>query len=240
MKKNMKVFAAIAGLFLLCFCAAMLILALLGVFSENGADGPLSGGQNILTELITPKYKDPALLWQDEPKGEKIRIETDAGTFTVTLYASDAADAFKTFAESGAFNGKPFATVTDSFAQVSPLDNSRASYTENSLAALSGTVGFVLEDKKAASSLVVVTKAGLSGLSEAYLTDNTAAFSEERIAIYREKGGVPELEDRLLLFGQVTEGFDVLEAIASSETNGYTGGFSAESPVTILSVTAVG
>ena len=238
MKKNIKPFAVIAGLFLLFFCAAMLILTLLGVFSENSAGDPLSGGHNILTELITPKYEDPSLLWQDEPKGEKFRVETDAGSFTVTLYASDAANAFKTFAESGAFAGKSFATVTDSFAQVPILDESRVSYAGNTLAALSGAVGFVLEDEKAAPSLVIVTKEGLSGLSEAYLTENTAAFSEERAAIYREKGGVPELEDRLLLFGQVTEGFDVLEAIASSETSGYTGGYAAENPVTILSVTA--
>ena len=238
MKKNIKPFAVIAGLFLIFFCAAMLILTLLGVFSKNGAGDPLSGGHNILTELITPTYKDPALAWQDEPKGEKFRVETSAGSFTVTLYASDAADAFKNFAESGAFAGKPFATVTDSFAQVPVLDESRVSYAENTLAALSGAVGFVLEDGKAASSLVVVTKTGLSGLSNAYLTENTAAFSEERAAVYLEKGGVPELEDRLLLFGQVTEGLDVLEAIASSETSGYTGGFSAENPVTILSVTA--
>ena len=116
MKKNMKAFAVIAGLFLLFFCAAMLILTLLGVFSKNDAGDPLSGGHNILTELITPKYEDPSLLWQDEPKGEKFRVETDAGSFTVTLYASDAANAFKTFAGSGAFAGKSFATVTDSFA----------------------------------------------------------------------------------------------------------------------------
>lgn len=240
MKKNIKPFAVIAGLFLLFFCAAMLILTLLGVFSENSAEDPLSGGQNILTELITPTYKDPALAWQDEPKGEAFRVETSAGSFTVTLYASDAANAFKTFAESGAFAGKPFSVVTDSFAQVPVLDESRGSYPANSLAALYGTVGFVLEGGKTASSLVVVTKAELSGLSNAYLTENTAAFSEERAAIYREKGGVPELEDRLLLFGQVTEGFDALEAIAASETNGYTGGYAAENPVTILSVTAAG
>ena len=47
---------------------------------------------------------------------------------------------------------------------------------------------------------------------------------------------MPEYEGRVFIFGQVISGFEVLDSIAEGRTSGYTGGYAAENPVKIISV----
>ena len=73
-----------------------------------------------------------------------------------------------------------------------------------------------------------------SGNSSAFLKNS--GFDEEKTRLYESFGGIPEYEGKILVFGMVTSGFKTVEKIASGENSGYTGGFSAVSPVKINSV----
>jgi peptidyl-prolyl cis-trans isomerase B (cyclophilin B) len=44
-------------------------------------------------------------------------------------------------------------------------------------------------------------------------------FSQEQIEVYSSAGGTPHLDYEYTVFGELTEGFDVLDKIASSETD---------------------
>ena len=106
---------------------------------------------------------------------------------------------------------------------------------QNELACVYGAVGFAMDGGEISDSLFIVTAKALSGMSSAYISEH--GFSAERAALYTEHGGMPEYEGKALIFGQVLSGFDVLDSIAAGKTSGYTGGYTAESPVKILSVT---
>jgi peptidyl-prolyl cis-trans isomerase B (cyclophilin B) len=54
------------------------------------------------------------------------------------------------------------------------------------------------------------------------LHDNTFNFSEEMRAVYRSQGGAPNLDGQYTVFGEVVEGFDVLDAVAAIPTPGKT------------------
>ena len=49
------------------------------------------------------------------------------------------------------------------------------------------------------------------------------AFTEEMREVYRTQGGAPNLDQQYTVFGQLVEGFDVLDAIASTNTARSTG-----------------
>ena len=236
--KKTKVLAIVAVAFLVLFCVITVALALLGAFSRNKTD-PLSGARDAVLDVLGIEHDESGPLdWQKEPAGDAAVFVTDFGEFKVTLFPSEGTDAFLSLAESGRLDGEAFSVLAENlFAQVPPLDDSAAELSPSGLAALSGTLGFLLdENKNASTSLVLVTAEKLSGLSRAYLEENPGAFDEKRAALYEEKGGVPEYEDRLALFGQVTDGFDVLSVIVKEKTDGYTGGYHAENPVVIRDI----
>ena len=45
------------------------------------------------------------------------------------------------------------------------------------------------------------------------------AFSEEQRKLYKEEGGAPHLDGAYTVFGEVYEGFDVLDSIAAVKTS---------------------
>ena len=47
---------------------------------------------------------------------------------------------------------------------------------------------------------------------------NAPAYGEERATLYEQYGGLPQLDGESTVFGEVTEGLDVLEKIANAET----------------------
>lgn len=55
------------------------------------------------------------------------------------------------------------------------------------------------------------------------MRDTAFAFSDEARAVYREVGGAPNLDAQYSVFGEVVEGFDVLDAVAAVATPRKTG-----------------
>jgi len=53
---------------------------------------------------------------------------------------------------------------------------------------------------------------------QARLGDSTFVFPDSARAVYREDGGTPQLDQQYTVFGQLVEGFDVLDCIAAAET----------------------
>lgn len=235
--KKTKVLVIIAAAFLVLFCVLTVVLALLGTFSRDKND-PLSSARDVVLDALGVEHENEALAWQKAPDGDVAVFETSIGTIKVALFPSEGTDLFVSRAESGFYDNTAFSVLAENlFAQVPPTDGSAEDLFKTDLAAVYGAFGFVLDgDKKASSSLVVVTAKTLSGLSRAYLEENADAFDEKRAEFYEKKGGVPDYEGRLALFGQTVDGFDVLAALAEGTTDGYTGGYNAEEPVTILGI----
>lgn len=53
---------------------------------------------------------------------------------------------------------------------------------------------------------------------QARLGDSTVVFADSVRAVYREEGGTPQLDQQYTVFGQLVDGFDVLDRIAATDT----------------------
>lgn len=232
--KKTKPLSLLATVFLLAFCALAVFFALQN--RRGTAEKEPSGG--IVLTPFEDEHENETPAWQKNPTGDRAVIETDRGTFTVSLFPSESADLFVSRVNAGLYDNTAFSVLAENlFAQVPPVNGDTAAVEKNDLAAIYGAIGFVLDgDKAASTSLALIMAKTLSGLSRAYLEENPSVFNKERVAFYEAKGGVPEYENRLALFGQVVDGFDLLTAMVAEKTDGYTGGYHAETPVTVLSV----
>lgn len=234
----------LAGAAAMALGAASIVTAVLAVTGVIRIDRPAgsddaealsSESQSVTVE--EEKSKD--LEWQAAdaaPEDLTATVETEAGALVLKLYPGAAADKFAELAESGGFADAPFATVAENmFIQCPALSGETFGAEQNELACVYGAAGFATDGGEISDSLFIITANGLSGMSSAYISEH--AFAAERAALYASRGGMPEYEGRVLIFGQVISGFDVLDTIAAGATNGYTGGYAAEKPVKILSVT---
>ena len=202
------------------------ILAALGFF---GSKEPESGEAEV--EIVQETEKTEYIVPEN---GTKAVIKTDLGEIEISVPESSAGKKFLELAKNGAFDGTEFKTLAeDMFIQTSvPEENFSAEKTD--FACLYGTIAFVLEDEKASPGFFIITNKKLSGFSKAYMSEKS--FPEEKSALYEESGGIPEYEEKVIVFGKIISGFDTVEKIASAENSGYTGGYSAISPAKIISV----
>lgn len=240
-KKNPLIITAAATVALLGLAIIVVAaLAVAGVITiDRPANGNIDKNENPAQSAVIEEEKNKDLLWQTaEASAEDVTavIETAAGSFTLKLYPGAAADKFAALGEGGAFSSGEFSVLAkDMFIQCAPLSEESFGAEKNDLGCFYGAVGFVMENGMVTDSLFAVTAKSLSAGSRAFIEEN--AFSAERAELYESLGGMPEYEGKVMIFGQVTEGFDTLDSIAAGKTNSYTGGYAAESPVKIISVT---
>ena len=230
-RNGMKKLGVFAVIVMILVCAAALAVAVMSFL--GGGESPV---RDILGGVLIEKEQNPKLTWQTgETEGDVTAvIKTDLGEIVFKLDGSKAAERF--IESAGDFGGASFETVAENlFIQVPALTKNAGEYEENELGCFYGAVGFVSEDGKVSDSLVIITAKELSGISKAYVSGEN--FDLERGEFYESFGGVPEYEGKIQVFGQVIDGFGVLEKIAAAETSGYTGGYAAENPVEIISVT---
>ena len=230
-KNKMKKLGVAAVILMVAVCASALAIALASFL--KGGDG---GINSLLEGVIIEKEKDPKLRWQTEDTEEDITVtlKTSAGDITFKLDGSAASE--RLIESAAKFGGEEFATAAENlFIQVPALSGDTVPYEESGLGCFYGAVGFATENGKVYDSLVIIAAKELSGLSRAYISGEN--FDPERAEFYGSFGGVPEYEGKVEIFGQVIEGFDVLEKIAFAETSGYTGGYVPAQPVSIISVT---
>ncbi len=229
--KKIKILAIVSTVFLVLIIAIFAVLAALGIFKIETDE---SGKSEI---IFTPaEIKNKSLEWQTkETEGDVTAVfKTTAGKFEVKLSGFAAAEKFIELDNAGIFEGMEFSVLAENmFIQTSPSGES-FSLEKTDLVPINGAVGFVYEEEKAYPSLVIITAKELSGISEGFLLGS--GFDEEKTGVYKTFGGVPELEGKIIVFGMVSSGAEVIEKISGGENSGYTGGYSPLEPVKINSV----
>ncbi len=219
--KKLKLLGIATGFLVALAVAAIALAAIFGGFTAEKPkdEGPL-GGKPITVE---PEELLPTLWQTGESSGDGTAvIKTDLGEVTFKI-TPGGEGLFANLGQGELF----FEVLAENFVQSSAFSESFSA--ENpGLLPLYGAVGFVLEERKAAS-LLIITQKELAVSSRNFI--KTGNFPEEKAEIYREFGGVPEFEQSVVIFGQVTGGFEILEQIAAGESTGYTGGFKAISPI---------
>lgn len=224
--KKLKTLGIITTIFLVLLISLFGILAAFGFFSP---EKPKSGETEV--EIVPETEKNEFGIPEN---GKKVLIKTDLGEIEISVPESSAGEKFLELAKNGAFDGTEFKTLAENmFIQASvPEENFPAEKTE--FACIYGTLAFVLDEEYASPCFFIITNKNLSGFSRAYMSEKS--FPEEKTALYEESGGIPEYEEKAIVFGKAVSGFDIIEKIASGENSGYTGGYSAVSPVKIISV----
>jgi len=200
-----------------------------------------------LGDASSIKWKIYGILWSDKgvdvsdvkiyqldkPKrGEEVCImTTDAGVIKMRLFPDKAPIAVKNWIElskQGFYDGTPFARVIKDFViQGGALDGSGDE-------AKSIYNGFFADEVNAElhnfnGALCLGNNGPHTNGNQFYIVQcskvrNEAALPQLSLpenvkAKYKEVGGIPELDGRYTVFGQVYEGLDVVEKIASQETN---------------------
>ena len=225
--KKIKTLGIVTALFIIIIMAAASFFVLFGV------NGKTEGINGIITEKEESK-KSP-LAWQTEETFGDVSaiIETEAGEITLKIAPDSLGEKFIGLCESGALDGAEFSVLAkDMFIQANiPGENSPAQKTD--YACFSGAAAFVMDGDEVSSSFVIITAEELSGASKAYLSENGG--DEEKAALYKKFGGIPEYEGKVFVFGMVTLGWETVENIVSGENSGYTGGYAAENPLKIIS-----
>lgn len=192
------------------------------------------------------KWKMYKLLWKDtgvdvsdvkikqldQPaKGEEVCImTTDAGVIKMRLFPKEAPKAvenWKKLAKDGFYNGTPFARVIKDFViQGGALDGSGDE-------ALSSFDGFFEDEVEKGlynfnGALCLGNNGPHTNGNQFYIvqcpkTDETVfPFVSLPVNVekkYAEVGGLPALDGRYTVFGQVYEGMDIVERIASQATD---------------------
>ena len=229
--KKLKTLGIISAAFLVLVIAVFAVLAALGIFKIETDE---EGKSNIIFSPVGTENE--FINWQISETEEDITavFKTSEGKFEVKLSSSPAAEKFIELDNAGTFDGTEFSVLAENMFIQTSLSGESFSSEKNEFALLNGAVGFVFENGEASPSLVIITANELSGISKSFLSKS--GFDEERISAYKNFGGVPELEEKVLVFGMVVSGFDVIEDIKNGKSSGYTGGFSALEPVKINSV----
>lgn len=230
--KKLKILGITTMFVLVLAIGTIAALAAFGVFETAPAEDEKTPDISI----EKPEESSSELEWQTDRSAEGITaaIKTDLGDIVIKLGDCSAAEKFIELDNKGEFDSARFSTAAkDMFIQAFTLgENFTAEGTD--YGCFCGAVGFVMDGDEATPNFFIITADKLSGASEAYLIGHN--FDSERIALYKEHGGIPEYEGKVLIFAQVVSGMEVVKAIAEGENSGYTGGYSSENPVTINSI----
>jgi len=188
---------------------------------------------NILWKDKGVDVSDVKLYQLEKPRrGEEVCImTTDAGVIKLRLFPNQAPIAVQnwiTLSKQGFYNGTPFARVIKDFViQGGALDGSGDE-------AKSSYNGFFVDEVNMElhnfnGALCLGNNGPHTNGNQFYIVQcskirNEAALPllslpENVKAKYKEVGGIPELDGRYTVLGQVYEGMDVVEKIASQETN---------------------
>ena len=223
--KKLKTLGIVTTVFLVLMMSALGIAAAFGFFGEEkpekGKTETDITAENINSDWIVPET------------GKTAVIKTDLGEIKIALSGSEAAEKFASLAKEGAFDGAEFKTLAENMFIQTETCGESFSAEKNEFACINGVIGFVSEDGETFPSLVIINSGELSGFSKAFLSESS--FPEEKTAIYEKFGGIPEYEGKIVVFGKIISGSDIVEEIASGKNSGYTGGYSALEPVKIIS-----
>lgn len=224
--KKLKILGIVTTIFLVLLISVFGIFAALGFF---GFEKPQTDKPEIDISAETEKSR-----FFIPENGTKAVIKTELGEIEISVPESSAGEKFLELAKNGAFDGTEFKTLAeDMFIQTSvPGENFPAEKTE--YACIYGTLAFVLEEDFTSPDFFIITNKKLSGFSKTYISEKS--FPKEKSGLYEKFGGIPEYEEKVTVFGRVVFGFDIIEKIESAENSGYTGGYSALSPIKIISV----
>ncbi|MBQ3561281.1 MAG: peptidylprolyl isomerase [Oscillospiraceae bacterium] len=221
--KKIKTLGIVMAVVLMLVVAAFAVLAAMGIFHiETDESGKIS---------FSPIDKQSE--WEMPLSGKTAVIKTELGDITIALADCPAAEEFVVLDNMGYFEGAVFSTLAENMFIKAEVNGPAFETEDTPFACTNGTVCFVKEEETFPSFFIVTNKK-LSGLSDAYMQEN--GFDKEKIAFYKELGGMPEYEGKSVAFAKVTSGMEVAEKIAAKENSGYTGGYSAAEPVKILSI----
>ncbi len=221
--------------------ALMLILLLALAACGTGGGGKNADLSGVRSDEI--QFAEP------QPGDVVATIKTSRGTVTVLLFpkqAPKAVENFKQLAESGYYDGTVFHRVIEDFIVQGGSPDGSASggrswwgveFTDEFTDQLHNYTGALSmanhgRDTNSSQFFFVITPVG--GLSDDALEQmRSAGWREEVIDTYRQAGGDPTLDYRYTVFGQVTDGLDVLYRIGSVKVGAD---YRPEKDVTIESI----
>lgn len=160
-------------------------------------------------------------------------IETNMGNIEVVLYpekAPLAVENFLTLAEEDYYNDVIFHRVIEDFmiqggdpsgtgmGGESAFGEAFEDEFDPSLAHFNGALSLANSGPDTNGSQFFIVQAGNESLTEEMFEES--GFPEEKVQHYLEVGGTPHLDNRHTVFGHVISGMDVVDEIASVETEG--------------------
>lgn len=203
---------------------AVALIMLTACSKSSGKSGDLSGVTSDEVQFQKPEAGDTVA-----------EIKTSRGTVKVILFpelAPKAVENFKQLASSGYYNGIVFHRVIEDFiVQSGSPDGSVGGgescwgvpFTDEFTDLLHNYTGALSmanhgSDTNGSQFFFVVTPIG--EMSDGNISGmQNAGWREEVIDTYRQAGGVPSLDYRYTVFGQVYEGLDVLYKISAVKTD---------------------
>lgn len=181
-------------------------------------------------------YKSDEIQFSAVESGDYIvAFDTSKGTFKAVLYAEYAPKSVENFAAlagSGFYDGMEFHRVIENLLIQSgdPTDTGTGGSSAsgeavpnefcNELHNFKGALGMATNDNgDNLSQFYIVTGGPIDGAVAEKLT--ASGYSDSVVKVYKEWGGAPHLDFRYTVFGQVYEGFDVLEKICSVKVDSF-------------------
>lgn len=191
----------------------LIIIAVTGFMLINTYSEMLDSGPRILDD-----YDDIELiqLLPSADNAKKAVISTSAGDITAVLYEDEvpqAAELFTECAQSGLYNSVKLSLYEGGAIfsmDISPLDTPYNPEFHKNLWPFKGALCMTEE-----GDVVFINTTSLTDEEKEYLADDDEPLPEVRHA-YLDVGGVPNFSGVYAVFGQVTEGMDVLESIAAA------------------------
>ena len=197
----------------------------------------LTLGLSILALAACGKQAEQADSKPDSQQAEETTMAaedsqtTDAGVIKLRLFPKKAPIAVQnwiTLSKQGFYNGTPFARVIKDYViQGGALDGSGDESKSSYNGFFQDEVNMELHNFNGA--LCLGNNGPHTNGNQFYIVQCSKVRNETSLPIisfpenvkakYREVGGIPELDGRYTVLGQVYEGMDVVEKIASQETN---------------------
>lgn len=196
--------------------SAIIIIIVLGILFLTSTENKETGTKaekNNLNQSVDVSKKDqmdekkypnfPGVLPENERIGKKASFETSEGNFTVALFGDEAPKAVSSFiflAKKGFFNGLTFHRIIPGF-MIQGGDP---------LGTGTGGPGYKFEDEFDAS--LTFSKPGILAMANSGPGTNGSQF-------FITVAPTPHLNNKHTIFGEVVEGYSVVEKISTVQTN---------------------